>query len=62
MVGTAITLMQETGTVFDQEREKLLRHENTGNTAFNDSSPTNPPPVVHISKPDHTVESLDTKT
>ena len=28
-------------------------------TAINDRSPTHPPPVVHIAKPDHTIESLD---
>ena len=49
--------MQETGTVFDQMREKF--HDSTVYTAINDRSPTHPPPVVHIAKPDHTIESLD---
>ena len=56
-VGTPWSHVQETGTVFDQMREKF--HDSTVYTAINDRSPTHPPPVVHIAKPDHTIESLD---
>ena len=45
-VGTPWSHVQETGTVFDQMREKF--HESTVYTAINDRSPTHP----HIAKPD----------